>query len=171
MTIHNQSITDTTLLDLRALIQKYGPPNFTTKRNPVGTLNEVFWSAFLAELNEIIFENLEDRFYRYDGRIYGTVTPHVLLDQLTNDIMLFAKERGYEPLRPADPHIADVEQARKILTTAARQLLADLQNFPEKVTRLGLEVRRGVAVHRPKLPAVGFLTLSKSERRIGAMAT
>ena len=52
MTIHNQLLSDTMTLDLSALIKKYGSPHFPTKRNPVGTLNEVFWSAFFATLNE-----------------------------------------------------------------------------------------------------------------------
>ena len=92
--IHNQLVrSDTTSLDLRALIQKYGPPHFTTKSNPVGTLNEVFWSAFFATLNEIIYENREGEFYKFNDRIYGTVSPHVLMDQLTNDVLRFAKEQ------------------------------------------------------------------------------
>ena len=69
MTIHNQLLSDTMTLDLSALIKKYGAPHFPTKRNPVGTLNEVFWSAFFATLNEILYENREGEFYGYGGNL------------------------------------------------------------------------------------------------------
>jgi hypothetical protein len=86
MTIHNQDLTDTSGLDLNAFIQKHGPPHYPTKRNPVGTLNERFWAAFLATFNEFIYENREDQFYRYGGNIYLPTSGHLLREQLSNDI-------------------------------------------------------------------------------------
>ena len=55
---------------LESLVKKYGAPHFPTMRNPVGTLNERFWAAFFATLNEVIYENREDDFYKYGGKIY-----------------------------------------------------------------------------------------------------
>ena len=92
MTIHNQLLSDTMTLDLSALIKKYGAPHFPTKRNPVGTLNEVFWSAFFATLNEILYENREGEFYGYGGKIYDPTSEHLLRQQLTNDILRASQE-------------------------------------------------------------------------------
>ena len=52
----------------------------------MGTLNEVFWSAFFATLNEILYENREGEFYGYGGKIYDPTSEHLLRQQLTNDI-------------------------------------------------------------------------------------
>ena len=99
MAIYNQDLTDTDGLDLRSLIIKYGPPHFPTKRNAVGTLNELFWSAFFATNNEVIYENRESRFYRYGGKIYDQTSEHLLRGQLANDILRASKEwPSYEPL-------------------------------------------------------------------------
>jgi putative DNA primase/helicase len=99
MTIHNQLLTDTAEIDLKALIQEYGPPHYPTKRNKVGILNEPFWAGFLATLNEFIYENREDQFYRYGGRIYLPTSEHLLREQLRNDIKRAASTwPGYQPL-------------------------------------------------------------------------
>ena len=82
MTIHNQQLTDTRGLDLDAFIRRHGPPHYPTQRNPVGTLNERFWAAFLATFNELIYENREDQFYRYGGKIYIPTSEHLLREQL-----------------------------------------------------------------------------------------
>ena len=56
MIYNNQLYTDLQNFDLGAHIEKYGQPHWTTKRNPVGQLNEDFWAALEAELNHILFE-------------------------------------------------------------------------------------------------------------------
>jgi putative DNA primase/helicase len=99
MTIHNQDITDTDGLDLEGLVKEYGAPHWPTSRNPVGTLNERFWANFFATFNEVIFENREDDFYKYGGKIYDLVSQHLLRSQLANDIQRAAREwSGYFPL-------------------------------------------------------------------------
>ena len=99
MTTHNRDFTDTANLDLDAFIRQYGPPHYPTQRNPVGSLNEVFWAGFMADFNEMLFENRENEFYRYGGKIYLPTSQHLLLDQVTNDILHAAQGwRGYEPL-------------------------------------------------------------------------
>ena len=99
MTTYNRDFTDTANLDLAAFVQQYGPPHYPTRRNPVGSLNEVFWAGFMADLNEMLFENRENEFYRYGGNIYLPMSQHLLLDQVTNDILRAAQGwQGYEPL-------------------------------------------------------------------------
>ena len=99
MTIHNQDLTDTGGLDLKSLVIKYGPPHFPTKKNPIGQLNELFWSAFFATNNEVLYENHEGGFYRYGGKIYDQTSEHLLRGQLANDILRASKEwPGYAAL-------------------------------------------------------------------------
>ena len=90
MTIHNQLLSDTTNLDLAALIAAYGPPHYPTERNPVGTLNEVFWAHYFATFNEILYENNEIEFYRFieqSAGIYHRFSEHLLRQQISNDIL------------------------------------------------------------------------------------
>jgi P4 family phage/plasmid primase-like protien len=94
MTIYNQLYTDLQNFDLGAHIKKYGPPHWTTKRNPVGQLNEDFWAALEAELNHILFENRENEFYKYNSRIYERFSVHLLLQQISNDILCAADNWG-----------------------------------------------------------------------------
>jgi phage/plasmid-associated DNA primase len=101
MTIHNQLFTDTRGLDLKNLIQAFGPPHYPTTRNPVGTLNEDFWAAFIATHNEILFENREGEFYKYFPPIgiYRLLSGHLLLQQISNDILAASvKWPGYGAL-------------------------------------------------------------------------
>ena len=58
----------------------------------MGTLNEVFWAAFFATLNEILYENREGEFYGYGGKIYDPTSDHMLREQLTNDILQASQE-------------------------------------------------------------------------------
>jgi P4 family phage/plasmid primase-like protien len=99
MTIYNQYCTDLRNFDLGAHIKKYGPPHWTTKQNPVGQLNEDFWAALEADLNHILFENRENEFYKYDSRIYTRFSAHLLLQQISNDILRASDTwQGYRPL-------------------------------------------------------------------------
>jgi phage/plasmid-associated DNA primase len=99
MTIQNQLFSDTTGLDLQSLVQAYGPPHYPTKRNPVGTLNERFWAAFYATSNEVLFENRENQCYQFTGKIHEPRSEHLILDQISNDIMTAARNwSGYDPL-------------------------------------------------------------------------
>jgi putative DNA primase/helicase len=106
MSIHNQSLTNLKGLDLGAFIKKYGPPHYVTRRNPVGSLNEVFWAALFASFNEIFYENREVEYYKYkvpDGTypdgIFQTHSAHLLQQQLANDILYAAQNwSGYATL-------------------------------------------------------------------------
>jgi phage/plasmid-associated DNA primase len=99
MSIQNQLSSSIAGVDLRSLMIAYGPPNYPTKRNPVGTINENFWAAFFATCNEILYENRESEFYQYDGKIYNPFSTHLLLDQLGNDLMFAAQNwPDYGPL-------------------------------------------------------------------------
>ena len=102
MTIHNQLLSDTTNLDLAALIAAYGPPHYPTERNPVGTLNEVFWAHYFATFNEILYENNEIEFYRFieqSAGIYHRFSEHLLRQQISNDILSAANTwAGYGAL-------------------------------------------------------------------------
>ena len=99
--ILNQFLTDTAKLDLTKMIKTYGPPHYPTRRNPVGTLNEDFWAAFIAIHNEIIFENRENEFYKYFPPIgiYGLWSAHLLLQQISNDVLAASQNwQGYRAL-------------------------------------------------------------------------
>jgi phage/plasmid-associated DNA primase len=99
--ILNQFLTDTAKLDLTKMIKTYGPPHYPTQRNPVGTLNEDFWAAFIATYNEIIFENREGEFYKYSPPIgiYRLLSAHLLLQQISNDILAACQNwQGYDAL-------------------------------------------------------------------------
>lgn len=99
MTIQNQFFSDTTALDLKSLIQSYGPPHYPTKRNPVGILNEKFWAAFYASLNEVLYENRENQCYQFTGKIHLPWSEHLIMDQISNDIMTAAQNwPGYDRL-------------------------------------------------------------------------
>jgi putative DNA primase/helicase len=99
MTIHNHLHTNVLNFDLGQHIQEYGPPHYPTKRDPAGHLNEVFWSAFFATFNEIIYENKEDQFYKYGGRIYDATSVHLLREQISSDIMKASQDwPGYGPM-------------------------------------------------------------------------
>jgi putative DNA primase/helicase len=99
MTIYNQCITDLRSFDLGNHIKRYGPPHYPTKRNPVGQLNEDFWAALEAEFNHILFENRENEFYKYNSRIYEAFSVHLLLQQISNDILRASENwQGYAPL-------------------------------------------------------------------------
>jgi phage/plasmid-associated DNA primase len=101
--IHNQFFSDMTASDLQNRVQDiiriYGPPHYPTKRNPVGTLNERFWAAFYAALNEVLFENRENQYYQFNGKIHETRSPYLIMDQISNDIMVAAQNwSGYAAL-------------------------------------------------------------------------
>jgi P4 family phage/plasmid primase-like protien len=99
MTIYNRLYTDLQCFDLGSHIRKYGPPHYSTERNPVGQLNEDFWAALEAEFNHILFENRENEFYRYNSRIYERFSVHLLLQQISNDILQASEDwQGYAPL-------------------------------------------------------------------------
>ena len=87
MTIYNQLYTDLQNFDLGTHIRQYGPPHWIIKHNPVGVLNEAFWAAIEANLNYILFENRENEFYKYNSRIYERFSVHLLLQQISNDIL------------------------------------------------------------------------------------
>ena len=54
--------------DIKALIQKFGPPAYENANHVLSRLNENFWAAFYAKQREqIIFEALEQEFYDYDS--------------------------------------------------------------------------------------------------------
>src|SRR6516162_4218953 len=114
MTIQNQLLSDTSNLNLAGLIAAYGPPHYTTKRNPVGVLNEVFWANYFATLNEILYENLEGDFYRYIEKQHGIFhrfSEHLLKQQISSDILYAANNwPGYLPLAQLrnSKHIAGV---------------------------------------------------------------
>lgn len=111
MTIHNQLLSDTTNLDLTALIATYGPPHYCTKRNPVGTLNEVFWAHYFAMFNEILYENLEIQFYQYieqQAGIFHPFSEHLLRQQISNDILYAANNW------PGYPALAQLRNSRHI---------------------------------------------------------
>jgi phage/plasmid-associated DNA primase len=83
------------------MIQTYGPPHYPTKRNPIGSLNEDFWAAFIATYNEIIFENRENDFYKYFPPIgiYRLLSSHLLMQQISNDILSASQNwSGYDAL-------------------------------------------------------------------------
>ena len=99
MTIYNRLYTDLQCFDLGSHIRKYGPPHYSTERNPVGQLNEDFWAALEAEFNHILFENRENEFYKYNSRIYERFSVHLLLQQISNDILAASENwQGYDPL-------------------------------------------------------------------------
>jgi phage/plasmid-associated DNA primase len=102
MTIHNQLLSSITNFDLRHVIGAYGPPLYTTKRKDrLGTLNEKFWAAFYATLNEVLFENRENQFYQYNDKIYIPQSEHLIMDQISNDILNASLTwKGYEGLAP-----------------------------------------------------------------------
>jgi phage/plasmid-associated DNA primase len=54
--------------DIKALIQKFGPPAYENANRVLSRLNENFWAAYYAKQREkIIFEALEQEFYDYDS--------------------------------------------------------------------------------------------------------
>jgi P4 family phage/plasmid primase-like protien len=101
MIIQNELFSEIRSLNLNSLIQAYGPPHYPTKRNPVGTLNEDFWAAFIATQNDILFESHEAEFYKYfqSNGIYRLFGSHLLLQQISNDILSASQNwSGYEAL-------------------------------------------------------------------------
>jgi hypothetical protein len=87
MTIHNQLLSSVCGFDPRPLIAAYGPPLYSGRKGARGILNEKFWAAFYATLNEVIFENRENQFYQYNGKIYIPHSEHLIMDQISNDIL------------------------------------------------------------------------------------
>ena len=54
--------------DIKALIQKFGPPAYENANGVLSRVNENFWAAYYAKQREqIIFEPLEQEFYDYDS--------------------------------------------------------------------------------------------------------
>jgi hypothetical protein len=68
MTIHNQLLSSVADFDPRALVLRYGPPLFIKRKDRAGILNERFWAAFYATLNEVKYENRENQYYLYGGK-------------------------------------------------------------------------------------------------------
>jgi putative DNA primase/helicase len=53
-------------VDIKAIIEEFGPPGYENARGQLTKLNECFWAAFFAKSRErIIFEPLEREFYDY----------------------------------------------------------------------------------------------------------
>ena len=75
--------------------KEYGEPHFTTKRNPVGTLNEPFWAALYRSEHHILFEPQEHTFYEFGGDIYRLLTTHLILDRLSNRLRDIARTSSY----------------------------------------------------------------------------
>src|SRR5215471_8999379 len=99
MTIQNQLLSSIAGFDPRPLVAAYGPPLYTKRKDRTGTLNENFWAAFYATLNEIRFENRENEFYRFNEKIYEQFSTHLLMDQIGNDIFNCSQIwQGYEAL-------------------------------------------------------------------------
>jgi hypothetical protein len=99
--IKNKLSTDASGLDLKTLVEEYGPPHYPTKRNPVGYLNEDFWAAFFATCNDLLFENNEGEFYKYfkPHGIYKLFATHMLIQQISNDILGASRDwPGYTAL-------------------------------------------------------------------------
>ena len=54
--------------DIKALIQKFGPPGYENANHVLSRINESFWAAYYAKKRErIIFEPFEQEFYDYDS--------------------------------------------------------------------------------------------------------
>ena len=85
MTIHNQLLSQVCGFDPRSLVAAYGPPLYTKRKDRIGALNEKFWAAFYASLNEVIFENRENQFYQFNQKIYSEQSEHLIMDQISND--------------------------------------------------------------------------------------
>jgi P4 family phage/plasmid primase-like protien len=99
MTIHNQLLSSASGFDPRPLVAAYGPPLYTKRKDRIGALNEKFWAAFYASLNEVIFENREKQFYQFNEKIYIPQSEHLIMDQISNDIFAAAQNwKGYASL-------------------------------------------------------------------------
>jgi phage/plasmid-associated DNA primase len=93
---------------------------YTKRQDRTGTLNENFWAAFYATLNEIRFENRENEFYKYNDKIYEAFSTHLLMDQISNDIFnCSCVWPGYEAL-------AELRNARQV-TGVVTQLKGKVQ--------------------------------------------